>query len=69
MAKLKETTGFMIAMDVFILNMERLFRRKMLFLYTFFDNAEFLVYESLVFIENTFGKTKSLQKNPIFSIP
>lgn len=69
MAKLKETTGFMIAMDVFILNMERLFRRKMLFLYTFFDNAEFLVYESLFLIENTFEKTKSLQKNPIFSIP
>ena len=69
MAKLKETTGSMIAMDVFILNMERLFRRKMLFLCAFFDNAEFRAYEPLFLIENTFEKTKFLQANPLFSIP
>lgn len=38
MAKLKETAGAMVGMDVFILNMERLFRKKVLFLYTFFGD-------------------------------
>lgn len=37
MAKLKETAGSMIEMDIFILNMERLLRQKVLFLYAFFD--------------------------------
>lgn len=36
MAKLKETAGTMITMDIFILNMERLLRQRMLFLYSFF---------------------------------
>lgn len=40
MAKLKETAGAMIGMDIFILNMERLFRQKVLFLYTFFWELE-----------------------------
>ena len=40
MAKLKETAGAMIGMDIFILNMERLFRQKVLFLYTFLWETE-----------------------------
>ena len=39
MAKLKETAGSMIEMDIFILNMERLLRQKVLFLYAFFEHA------------------------------
>ena len=39
MAKLQITTGSMITMDVFILNMERLFRERVLFLCAFFDNC------------------------------
>ena len=39
MAKLKETAGSMIGMDIFILNMERLLRQKVLFLYAFFEHA------------------------------
>ena len=35
MVKLKETAGTMIAMNTFILNMERLFRKEVLFSYTF----------------------------------
>ena len=37
MVKLKETAGTMIAMDVFILNMERLFRKGALFSCGFFE--------------------------------
>ena len=37
MAKLKETADSMIRMDIFILNMERLLRQKVLFLYAIFD--------------------------------
>ena len=37
MAKLKETAGSMITMDIFILNMERLLRQRKLFLCAFFD--------------------------------
>ena len=40
MAKLKETAGAMIGMDIFILNMERLFRQKVLFLCTFLWETE-----------------------------
>jgi len=36
MAKLQETTGSMIAMDIFILNMERFLRERELFPYAFF---------------------------------
>lgn len=39
MAKLKETAGSMIGIDIFILNMERLFRQKVLFLYAFFEQV------------------------------
>ena len=39
MAKLKETAGSMIGIDIFILNMERLFRHKVLFLYAFFEQV------------------------------
>ena len=55
MAKLKETAGSMIAMDIFILNMERLFRRKMLFLYTFFVIAENGTHIQFYQDESTFG--------------
>ena len=55
MAKLKETAGSMIAMDIFILNMERLFRRKMLFLYTFFVTAENGTHIQFYQGESTFG--------------
>ena len=55
MAKLKETAGSMIAMDIFILNMERLFRRKMLFLYMFFVIAENGTHIQFYQDESTFG--------------
>ena len=37
MAKLKETAGSMIGMDIFVLNMERLLRKKVSFSYAFFN--------------------------------
>ena len=37
MAKLKETAGTMITMDIFILNMERLLRQREKFFYAFFE--------------------------------
>lgn len=37
MAKLQETAGSMIAMDIFILNMERFLRKRMLFPYALFE--------------------------------
>lgn len=39
MAKLKETAGSMITMDIFILNMEHRLRQRRLFLYTFFGTC------------------------------
>ena len=41
MAKLKETAGTMITMDIFILNMERLLRNKDLFLCAFFEDLKY----------------------------
>lgn len=54
MAKLKETTGAMIGMDIFILNMERLFRQKVLFLYTFFGELETEDYSLILIPEYAF---------------
>ncbi len=54
MAKLKETAGSMIGMDIFILNMERLFRQKVLFLYAFFEQVIIIPVESSHRLENMF---------------
>ena len=43
MAKLKETAGTMITMDIFILNMERLLRNKDLFLCAFFEDIKYWI--------------------------
>ena len=37
MAKLAETTGAMIGMDIFILNMEKLMRQEASLVYSFFE--------------------------------
>lgn len=41
MAKLKETAGTMITMDIFVLNMERLLRQRKLFLCAFFEHGAY----------------------------
>jgi hypothetical protein len=44
MAKLKETASTMIMMDVFVLNMERLFRQGVLFSYRFFVSVSTIIH-------------------------
>lgn len=51
MAKLKETAGTMITMDIFILNMEQLLRNKALFLCAIFINRRKWIYQYLIINE------------------
>ena len=69
MAKLKETAGSMIAMDIFILNMERLFRRKILFLCAIILRAENETHMLSYRDENNFEPLCLLKKMCLFSIP
>ena len=54
-AKLQETAGSMIAMDIFIMNLERLLRQKVLFLYTFFKIVPIGSFNQSQKLENMFA--------------
>lgn len=71
LAKLKETAGSMIGKDIFIMNMERLFRRKVLFLflYAFFEQVIIIPVVGLHRLENTFLFIATGGWNELLSMP
>jgi len=57
MAKLKETAGTMITMDIFILNMEQLLRNKALFLCAIISNRKRWICQYWIINEQALAET------------